>query len=84
MRELTVKLIALLQRGYKVSVSPLIGDVCRFEPSCSDYFVEAVREMGVLKGTCLGVRRICRCHPLNPGGYDPVPQRPVDRKVSSS
>ena len=47
--------------------------VCRFEPTCSAYMMQAVEKYGVLKGVWLGVKRICRCHPLNPGGYDPLP-----------
>ena len=60
-------------RLYQVLVSPMLGPRCRFHPSCSQYFIEAVRLKGVFRGVALGVWRVLRCHPFNPGGYDPVP-----------
>jgi len=65
-------LMALIS-GYRRFISPLLGPRCRFAPSCSAYALEAVREHGALRGTWLAVRRIGRCHPFNPGGFDPVP-----------
>ena len=62
-------------RGYQRFISPLFPPVCRFYPSCSAYAVEALRVHGALYGLWLGVRRIARCHPFNPGGLDPVPPR---------
>lgn len=62
-----------LIRGYQVAISPLLGNRCRFHPSCSHYALEAVERFGVLKGTWLAVRRLGRCHPFHPGGVDPVP-----------
>ncbi len=60
-----------LTRGYQVLVSPLLGRHCRFEPTCSQYFIEAVRKYGAPRGAWRGVLRILRCHPWHPGGYDP-------------
>lgn len=64
-----------LLRGYRYFISPLLGDNCRFHPSCSHYAVDAVREHGALRGTALAARRLARCHPWSVGGYDPVPMR---------
>lgn len=62
-----------LIRGYKYAISPLLGDNCRFFPSCSDYAVEALQRHGAAKGLWLALRRVGRCHPWHPGGCDPVP-----------
>jgi putative membrane protein insertion efficiency factor len=56
---------------YQWLISPLLGRHCRFEPSCSKYFIGAVQKYGVIRGTWRGLLRICRCHPWHPGGYDP-------------
>ncbi len=68
-----MKLLLLLIRCYKYAISPLLGQNCRFFPSCSDYTAQAVEKHGACKGACLGLKRITRCHPWNPGGIDPVP-----------
>ncbi len=59
-------------RAYQILISPLLGQHCRFYPSCSQYMIEAIQRKGPITGAWLGVRRILRCHPFNPGGYDPV------------
>ena len=68
---MTRVLIALI-RGYQRFVSPLLPPTCRYTPTCSSYFIEALRKKGCLRGTLLGIRRILRCNPFFPGGYDPV------------
>jgi len=76
MSKLIIKLIEL----YQVSLSLLIGNQCRFYPSCSQYTKEAIQIHGAAKGSYLGVSRICRCHPWHEGGIDPVPTL-VPKKV---
>ena len=56
---------------YRGVLRPVLPAVCRFEPSCSEYFIQAVRKYGPVRGACKGVARICRCNPWHPGGYDP-------------
>jgi putative membrane protein insertion efficiency factor len=58
-------------RLYQLCLRPLLPPACRFTPSCSEYFIGAVQKYGPIRGSWKGVRRICRCHPWNPGGYDP-------------
>jgi len=58
---------------YRAALSPLFPPSCRFVPTCSEYALIALERYGFLKGFCLSVKRIGRCHPLHPGGYDPVP-----------
>lgn len=65
--------LTFLIRSYRLIISPLLGPNCRFYPTCSCYAEEAIHHHGALRGTYLAVRRILRCHPWNPGGYDPVP-----------
>ncbi len=63
-------------RLYQRLLSPLLGPRCRFYPSCSHYALQALHQHGPLRGSALAAGRILRCHPLNPGGYDPVPEPP--------
>lgn len=58
-------------RVYQLLLSPLIGQHCRYQPTCSRYFIGAVQKYGAVRGGLRGVLRICRCHPFHPGGYDP-------------
>ena len=69
---MTRVLLALI-RGYQYLLRPFLGANCRFAPSCSDYAHEALSTHGVAKGLWLALRRVLRCHPYHPGGYDPVP-----------
>ncbi|MRV76314.1 membrane protein insertion efficiency factor YidD [Duganella sp. FT92W] len=69
------KLLTLLLRFYQVAISPMLGPRCRFYPSCSNYALEALRVHGAARGSWLTVCRVCRCHPWNAGGVDPVPAK---------
>jgi len=71
------RLLMLPISGYRRFVSPLLGARCRFAPSCSEYAYRALAEHGAARGLWLAAARIVRCHPFNPGGYDPVPSRHV-------
>jgi putative membrane protein insertion efficiency factor len=70
-RWLLATFLILGVRFYQVVLRPVLPAVCRFQPSCSEYFILAVRKYGPVRGACKGVGRICRCNPWNPGGYDP-------------
>lgn len=65
--------LVLMIRGYQLWVSPLLPGACRYYPTCSTYAIQALEKHGVVAGTWLALRRIARCHPFRPGGYDPVP-----------
>lgn len=65
-------IIILLVRGYQKLISPLFPPSCRFYPTCSAYFIQAVEKYGATKGSYLGIIRILKCHPFHPGGYDPL------------
>lgn len=67
------RLLLGLIRIYQLTLSRLIGPVCRFEPSCSRYSAACISSHGALRGSLLSVRRLCKCHPFHPGGFDPPP-----------
>ncbi|MCA2983216.1 MAG: membrane protein insertion efficiency factor YidD [Gemmatimonas sp.] len=67
------QLFILLVRGYQVALSPIFGGACRYYPSCSAYAIEALEKHGAWRGGWMALRRIGRCHPFRPGGFDPVP-----------
>ncbi|HXX71521.1 MAG TPA: membrane protein insertion efficiency factor YidD [Candidatus Acidoferrum sp.] len=67
------RLLSFLVNGYRYALSPALGMHCRFHPSCSAYALEALERHGAARGAWLALRRLARCHPWHPGGYDPVP-----------
>jgi putative membrane protein insertion efficiency factor len=69
------KTMILLVQLYQKALSPWLGPRCRFHPTCSNYCIDALQQHGMVFGLWLGLKRICKCHPFNLGGYDPVPER---------
>ena len=69
-------LLLWLLRIYRLTLSPLLGNVCRFEPSCSRYATTCIERFGAARGSWLAAKRVARCHPFHPGGYDPPPPLP--------
>ena len=78
------RLLLVAIRGYQYLLRPLLGANCRFAPTCSEYAQEAIAKHGALGGTWLAVKRIARCHPYHPGGYDPVPDASRSGSANSS
>jgi hypothetical protein len=70
---LLVALLKALVHAHRLALSPLLGPACRFEPSCSAYALEALERHGAFRGSQLALRRVLRCHPFHPAGFDPVP-----------
>lgn len=71
LRQLPASVLIGLVRVYQFTLSPLIGRSCRFQPTCSHYFIACVQQDGACRGAWRGLKRIARCHPFHPGGYDP-------------
>ncbi|WRH69061.1 MAG: membrane protein insertion efficiency factor YidD [Planktothrix sp. GU0601_MAG3] len=71
-------LLITLIRGYRLLISPLFPPACRFHPTCSQYAIEALETFGIFSGGWLALKRILRCHPYHPGGYDPIPPKPEE------
>lgn len=78
MNTLIHRLIRTVIRMYQIFVSPVLGQTCRFHPSCSQYALDAIEKHGVIYGSWLTVKRLVRCNPWHPGGYDPVPNTKKD------
>jgi len=76
LRKIPIGLIRL----YQTVLSPMLGPTCRFHPSCSYYAIDAIKEYGLIKGSLLSLKRILKCHPLNDGGYDPVPEKKQNKE----
>ena len=76
LRKIPIGIIKL----YQLVLSPLLGPTCRFHPSCSYYAIGAITEHGLIKGSWLSGKRILKCHPLNDGGYDPVPEKKQNKE----
>lgn len=70
---LVARLLLALIRFYQLAISPYLGRACRFEPSCSRYAAACLQAHGAARGSLLSVKRLCKCHPLHPGGWDPPP-----------
>ncbi|MCY8573808.1 membrane protein insertion efficiency factor YidD [Bacillus haynesii] len=71
-------------RFYQKAISPLFPPTCRFYPTCSNYGLEAIQRFGFIKGSCLLIKRLLKCHPLHPGGFDPVPNQTDQKKEGDS
>lgn len=69
------KLFIAFIRFYQIAISPIKPPTCRFYPTCSHYGLEAIQRFGALKGSYLTIKRILKCHPFHPGGFDPVPEK---------
>jgi putative membrane protein insertion efficiency factor len=77
-------ILIFMVKTYRALISPWLGQNCRFFPSCSCYTQQALARHGALKGMVLSAKRIARCHPWHPGGYDPVPENPMTQKICTT
>ncbi|MEJ6692447.1 MAG: membrane protein insertion efficiency factor YidD [Saprospiraceae bacterium] len=68
-------------RAYQIIVSPILGPTCRFQPTCSYYMIDAIKQWGILRGTWMGLKRISRCHPWGSSGYDSVPKNSKNKSI---
>ena len=75
------KIFILLIRLYQLSLSPFLGTCCRFYPTCSEYAILAIKRFGATMGLFLSIKRILKCHPFHPGGYDPIPEEKNVKKI---
>lgn len=80
MRKILIAPFVFLVRFYQEGISPFTPATCRFEPTCSSYFIEALKVHGLIKGLYLGTKRILSCHPWGKSGYDPVPEKNCSHK----
>jgi putative membrane protein insertion efficiency factor len=74
------RLVTIIIRGYQLAISPLLGNNCRFDPTCSCYAHDSIDRFGIIKGSYLSIIRIVKCHPFHPGGYDPVEELVENKK----
>ena len=84
LQSISTSLLILLVRIYRWVISPLFPPVCRFQPTCSQYAIEAIARFGAVRGSWLAMRRVTRCHPWHPGGYDPVPTHDAETSATDS
>ncbi|NMH60626.1 membrane protein insertion efficiency factor YidD [Alteromonas ponticola] len=81
LRRITIAIPLILIWGYKLLISPMLGQRCRFHPTCSQYAIDALKTHGLVNGGWLSVKRILKCHPLHEGGYDPVPNKQNNKPI---
>ena len=79
MQKILIKPFILLVRFYQIAISPWLGSNCRYQPTCSAYMIESLKEHGLLNGLWIGFKRITRCHPWGGHGYDPVPKKNIKK-----
>ncbi len=75
MKQTSRRIFIKLVKGYQYLISPILGNNCRYYPTCSAYMIEAIERFGIIKGTWMGLKRLSRCHPFHEGGIDLVPEK---------